>query len=130
MTPLELFDSIYLGDRVCTHIEMGLAHSCVRMGFNSIVKKDVNHLVPDIEIERGVLVFDGVSSFGIEPFGSIPNDFVGDWRAEQLAPSENAETAVPAYRFQLWIDCIKPPSPRPVNARVEIVAGSVRLEGK
>ena len=79
-TPIELAKTIYLGDRACKRVifdgwekAISLQIDCISRIRSSSGQWDY---YVDEDIEDGLLVFEGVDSFHLEPQGLMPNDWV------------------------------------------------------
>lgn len=86
MTILELVESIYLGDRGCKAVLIDYERREVRIQIDCIsrIRGDKWDFYNDENLEDGFLVFEDVQSIRFEPQGFMINDFIGEFRVEEL----------------------------------------------
>lgn len=80
MTPDELIQTIYLGDRGCKGIDIDFWEHKIKLKIDCIsrVRSPSGHweYYNDENIEDGYIVFSGVESYKIDPMGAFADDFI------------------------------------------------------
>jgi hypothetical protein len=83
MDPLELRQTIYLGDRGVEGILVQDSGRTVKVQIDSISRQrnpdGLWRYYTDEDIDNGYLVFGDVEAFTIDPPGSTPNDYIGSF---------------------------------------------------
>ena len=126
MTPLELMDTIYLGDRACKAltIESWQNRVLVQVDCLSRIRDPSGHwnFYSDEDIEDAYIVLTGVSSLALEPPGRVPDDYFLDWRAEIAA-----STPEPSYRVIFEVGSSGNMGPAG-NVVLTVIATGIHLE--
>lgn len=129
MNPIELLQSIYLGDRACKSIliDSWVSEVVLTVDLISRVREPTGHwnFYSDENIVDGRLVFTGVSYFSVVPNGLIPNDLINqmDVRAlDKVSKTDNDQ-----YEFLISIDSVDTFGNH-TEVEVKIVANGFHLE--
>ena len=130
MDPVRFMKTIYLGDRACKKIILDGWNCQVMLQVDSISRvRDPsglwNYYMAE-DIENGLIVFQHVSSFAMEPSGLIPNDFILDFEVNPL--SEKDISGNPLYLFIFHIGYGDQKTLRTAKVTVKIEASEVHLE--
>jgi hypothetical protein len=125
MTPIELLQSIYLGDRVIVGIFIGTYERVAKIQIDCISRirsaDGLWNFYTAEDIEDGLLVFSQVYSLRIEPAGSLPCDYVVDFGVCEVTTPQFA-----GYEFHF--DSADPNGPNKGFAKVIILAKEFHIE--
>ncbi|HEY6332895.1 MAG TPA: DUF6258 family protein, partial [Blastocatellia bacterium] len=120
---------IYLGDRGIKSILIDGWNSRVAITVTAISRvRDPSgrwNFYTDEDIEDGVIVFTGVSSFNLNPSGPIPNDFIEFVTCEE-SPQEQCQQP-DSYEFRLLVGSVDD-NAKSTQVSVVIVAQGLHLE--
>ena len=104
MTPTEFINSLYLGDRGCTLLEIDTKASQVRVHVDCLSRvREASGLwnyYTKEDVENAAIVFDEVSFLEVRSQGALPNDFIHELT---VVGTENGKTTV-----EIRIGCAEP----------------------
>jgi hypothetical protein len=123
MTPIELMNTVYLGDRACKTITIDGWGRRLLLQVDCLSRiRDPSGLwkfYTDEDIEDALIVLTGVRSVALEPPGVIPDDYFVDWHVDSLTDG--------LYRFLFTIGG-SGPMEQTGSANLVVVASGVHLE--
>ncbi len=130
MDPVTFMKTIYLHDRACKKIILdGWNHKVMlQADFISRIRDPSglwNYYTAE-DIEDGLIVFQDVSFFAMEPPGLIPNDFILDAEVKPLP--EKGASGNPSYLFIFQVGYGDQWTRRTAKVTVKIEASEVHLE--
>lgn len=127
MTPLQLLQTIYLGDRCCKAVLIDSWNQRVAIQVTNItrLKPDAKtwDFYTDADIKDGWLVFTNVRTICFKPAGAVPNDLINEVTAKAIESSDEESN----YLFQLSIDSVNNMGSR-TEVLLSIEAGGFHLE--
>lgn len=129
--PEDFLRTIYLGDRGCKSLLIDGWGGRVVMQATVVsrVRSPTGHwdYYTDEDIPDGLLVFSGVTSFGITPPGLIPNDLINSVEVEPAAGGAGDSVPPQLFRFKISVDCVDAAG-RHAEVQIQLEAEGVHLE--
>lgn len=127
MTPEQLLQTIYLGDRGCKSvlIDSWNHRVAIQVTVISFVKPGAKTWEFDNagDISNGLLVFSNVSRIRFDPSGPVPNDFINHISVKEMESATGERT----YLFELSIGSVDGAG-NSTEVLIEIAAKSIHLE--
>lgn len=84
----QFMKTIYLGDRALKEIVIDSYNNEIKLKIDCISRirdsEGMWNYYNDENIEDGYIVFSDIQTFSMEPKGVIPNDYINDWKCEEI----------------------------------------------
>ena len=84
----QFMKTIYLGDRGLKEIVIDSYNNEIKLKIDCISRirdsEGMWNYYNDENIEDGYIVFSDIQTFSLEPKGVIPNDYINDWKCEEI----------------------------------------------
>ena len=123
MTSIELFNSVYLGDRRCKSLEVDGTCDELRIAVDLIsrIRGEAWNFYDAEDIENGCLVFEGVKRVTFDPSGPVPNAWID--------PISVVPCGESTYEFQFSLGSVDEKA-KSTEVVLTVVATSMALQDK